>query len=62
MSREAVSIRDAAKILDVSRWTVYRLVNDGKIETFLVSRRQRISLSELRRFKQANTVARGSSE
>lgn len=62
MSREAVSISEAAKLLDVSRWTIYRLVKDGQLETFLVRHTQRIALSELRRFKQAAIVARRSSE
>lgn len=56
MGREAVSLAEAAIILDVSRWTIYRLVKDGKLEVFTVGRCRRISLAQLQKLKRQNTM------
>lgn len=53
VQRESVSITDACALLGVSRWTIWRLVREGKLEVFSVRGCKRIHLSELRRLKRA---------
>ena len=43
------SVRDAAKFLGLSERHLIRLIDDGKVESFLLGRRRLISDSELRR-------------
>lgn len=59
VGREAVSLNEAARLLDVSRWTIYRLVKDGKLEVFSVRGCRRIAISEIQRFRHANIVRNG---
>lgn len=47
MRREAVSITEAAKLLSVSRWTIWRLVREGKLETFRVRGCRRIPMRQI---------------
>lgn len=56
MSRESVSITEAAKMLDVSRWTIARLVRDGKLPAFRVRSCKRIYIGDIRRLKRDNQV------
>lgn len=56
MSRESVSQKEAARILDVSRWTVWRLIKDGKLKAFQVRRCKRIYLGEIQRFKRDQQI------
>jgi len=50
---KAVSIKDAANLLEVSEMTIRRAINDNKIKCFKVNRKSiRISLSELIKMKE----------
>lgn len=59
MSRESVSITDACKILSVSRWTIWRLIRDGKLAAFRVRGCKRIFLGDIQRLKRENPVRDG---
>lgn len=56
MRQEAFSLSEAATLLNVSRWTIYRLVKDGKLQAFTVRRCRRIYLQEIQRFKRQQSV------
>jgi excisionase family DNA binding protein len=56
MSRESVSITEAATMLDVSRWTIWRLLKEGKLTAFRVRNCKRIPLKEIQNFRRANIV------
>jgi len=57
MSRESVSITEAAKLLSVSRWTIWRLVRDGALPAFRVRRCKRIFVGDIQRLKRDGYVA-----
>ena len=42
-----LTVDDAAKLLAVSRWTVYRLIKERKVVSVLVGRCRRITSSSL---------------
>jgi excisionase family DNA binding protein len=54
--RDAVSITDAARLLDVHYETVRRLVASGKLEAFRVGRVIRIRRSVLLRYLQTEQI------
>lgn len=58
-SRESFSQIEASRILGVSRWTIYRLVREGKIAAFHVGGCTRIHLGELKRYKRDQMIAAG---
>ena len=47
METIAVSINDAAKALSIGRTTVYKLINEGRLETMKIGRRQLIKSASL---------------
>jgi len=57
MSRESVSITEAARLLDVSRQTIWRLIRDGKLPAFLVRRCRRIAVVDLKAYRRAHHVS-----
>jgi len=57
VSRESVSITEAAKLLSVSRWTIWRLVRDGALPAFRVRRCKRIFVGDIQRLKREGHVA-----
>lgn len=44
------SINDAAKVLDLSRSMIYRLIKDGELEAYKIGSRTFIDSTELHRF------------
>lgn len=48
--KEVLTAREVADILHVHRYTVYRLLDEGKLRGFRVSNRWRIPENELDRF------------
>ncbi len=42
--------REIAEMLEVHRYTVYKLIADGRIHAFKVSNKYRVTAEELRRF------------
>ena len=49
VERLAYSISDAAKALGIGRTTIYRLINDGTIQTFTIRGMRRVGSDELNR-------------
>lgn len=62
MSQEAVTMTEAAELLSVSRWTIWRLIRAGKLEAFRVGRCKRIHLSAIRRFERLYMLPDGASD
>lgn len=56
MSKESLSVAETCLVLNVSRWTLWRLVRKGKLVAFKVGRAKRFHLADIRRFKSANAV------
>jgi excisionase family DNA binding protein len=50
--RDAVSVQQAAALLDVHEDTIYRLIAAGRISSFRVGRSVRILTSALRAYQQ----------
>lgn len=47
MEAIAVSINQAARALGIGRSTIYKLINEGRLETIKIGRRQLIKASSL---------------
>lgn len=45
--------------LTISRWTLWRLVRDGKLTPYVVGGRKRFHVSEIRKLKAEKTVQTG---
>ena len=54
--QEVLRITDAARILNVSRFTVARLARDGTIPTIIVGKRRMIPKAELLDWIKRNTL------
>ena len=57
MQALTVSITDAAKALNVSRPTIYKLIQNGKLKTFTIGRRRLVTPEALSDFVKAQTAA-----
>ncbi|MFT3663049.1 MAG: helix-turn-helix domain-containing protein [Gordonia sp. (in: high G+C Gram-positive bacteria)] len=47
---ELLTIEDVMRRLNVSRWSVYRLLNDNQIASVKIGARRLVAVSELHRF------------
>lgn len=56
MSRESVSVTEAARLLDVSRQTVWRMIRDGKLVAFQVRRCRRIAVRDIQEFRRRHRI------
>jgi excisionase family DNA binding protein len=62
---ESFNLIQSARLLGVSKWTIYRLIKHGKLAAFTIDGRTekrgkrflRIHLSELRRYKRDQMLA-----
>jgi excisionase family DNA binding protein len=59
VSRELMTPAEVREQLAVSRWTLWRLVRDGKLTPYLVGGRKRFHISEIRKLKAAKAVQAG---
>jgi excisionase family DNA binding protein len=59
VGREFLSLSDTAKLLNVSRWTVWRLLREGRLRYFLVRGCKRVYLGDIQRFKRENQGPNG---
>lgn len=48
-----VSVKDAAKLLGISPWSTYQLLDDGKIESRYINRRRLVVLESLHHYAKA---------
>lgn len=55
--RLAYPIDEAATLLGVSRWSVYKLIREGKLQPVRIGARQRIPAEELARMTQPQVSA-----
>lgn len=54
--RLVVSVADAAKALDTSTWSIYRMLKDGELRAVKIGRLTKIPIAELDRFLAGTTV------
>lgn len=52
---ESFTPREVARLLNVHRYTVYKLLGNGKLRGFRVSNQWRVAVEELTRFMQSET-------
>ena len=57
MQALTMSITDAAKALSVSRPTIYKLIQTGKLNTFTIGRRRLVTPEALNKFIKARELA-----
>ena len=57
MQALTMSITDAAKALNVSRPTIYKLIQTGKLNTFTIGRRRLVTPEALNKFIKAREHA-----
>ena len=57
MHQLTMSITDAAKALSVSRPTIYKLIQNGKLQTFTIGRRRLVTPEALNKFIQSRETA-----
>ncbi|MEO6387943.1 MAG: helix-turn-helix domain-containing protein [Croceibacterium sp.] len=53
-----LGIKDSARALGVGRTHLYRLINDGKIDTILLGRRRLVTTASLRKLVEEATARR----
>jgi excisionase family DNA binding protein len=58
MSRELLTPAEVCDQLTISRWTLWRMVRDGKLTPYIVGRQKRFHVTEIRKLK-ARTVQAG---
>jgi len=51
------SVKSVADYLGVSRWTIYRLVHRGELQSVKLSNRTVFTANEIRRFIETHTVS-----
>jgi len=56
MSRELLTPAEVREQLQISRWTLWRLVRDGKLVPYLVGRQKRFHISQIRKLRASQTV------
>ena len=59
MSHELLTPAEVLEQLQISRWTLWRLVRAGKLTPYLVGDRKRFHVKEIRKLKQSKAVQLG---
>lgn len=57
-ARLAVTVVEAADMMGVGKTTVWKLLAERKLESFMVETNRRIKVSEIERYMDANTIPR----
>jgi excisionase family DNA binding protein len=55
MASELLTLEEVAKKLKISKYTVIRLIHNGKLEYIMIGSRYRVSLEALERYITNNT-------